>query len=113
MYLCTSTHPPLHPLFREQKCSQICLPTLRRETSGLEGDETSVFEHGHLLPAHLPDPEQLHSVPWSAPLLMPEGGGQPKNLVLQAVESAPQNGIEEYPSSSLLTAGVQPRSQNC
>lgn len=69
-------------------------------------DGRSVPELSHLLPAHLPHPEQPHSVPWSALLLVPEDGGQPTSLVLRVAKSAHQNVVQESLFSAPLTAGI-------
>lgn len=78
------------------------------KASGLEVDGSIVPQHNHPLPAHLPNPEQPHPVPWVALLLVPEDGGQPTSLVLMVAKSVCQNVVQESLFSALLTAGVCP-----
>lgn len=99
-------HPVPNPFFRGAWRVIPDLTSLAAHWGlGLEVDESSVPEHSHPLPAHLPDPEQPHPVPWSSPLLVPEHGGQATSLDLRVAKSA-------HPNVSLfcapLAVGIHP-----
>lgn len=110
MYLCTTRLIlfQIPSLEGPYKWSQIWPPLLSTEASGLEVNRSNVPDHSHPLPAHLPDPEQPHLVPWRSPLLVPEDGGQATSLDLRVAKSAHPNVVQESLFCALLTAGIYP-----